>query len=142
MSTVTEQGPFVEIGIGKERYAIHIHEIHEIIKMQEITPIPGGRPNLLGVINLRGKVTPVVSLRSRFGLPEAPFTKSSRIVVIRHEEMMVGLVVDQVFQVTAIDDIQPPPDRAGGAEHPCISGVGRAGAGLAGILKLERILFG
>jgi purine-binding chemotaxis protein CheW len=140
MSADMEQGQFVEIGIAKERYAINIHEIQEIIKMQEITKIPNSRPTLMGVINLRGKVAPIVSLRKRFGLPEIPYTKSSRIVVIHYEDSMVGLVVDQVYQVTSIHEIQPPPERVGGIESTCISGVGKVDKELVGILRLEQIL--
>ncbi|WP_409347331.1 chemotaxis protein CheW [Paenibacillus sp. MBLB4367] len=135
------QGQYVEIGIAKERFAFRIQDIHEIIKMQQITEIPNSKPYLLGVINLRGTVAPVVSLRKRFGLPEIPFTKTSRIVIVSDEEAMVGLVVDQVYQVTSFQEIQPPPERIGGLDNRYIAGIGKTESDLVSLLKLDRILY-
>ncbi|RKN82018.1 chemotaxis protein CheW [Paenibacillus ginsengarvi] len=135
------QPQFVEIGIAGERYAFPIEDIREIIKIQQITEIPNSKPYLLGVFNLRGTVAPVVSLRKRFGLPEIPFTPSSRIVIVSDKEALVGLVVDQVHQVISFPDIQPPPEKTGGREKRYVVGIGKNGSELVGLLKLERILY-
>ncbi|MEF3313693.1 chemotaxis protein CheW [Paenibacillus sp. GYB004] len=131
---------FIEIRIGNERLALHIQVIHEIIRVQPVTAIPNGKPYLTGVINLRGKVAPIVSLRKRFGLPEVPDTKSTRIVVVNYSDSVVGLTVDQVYQVTSFTEIQPPPERSGGADGGFIEGIGKSGEELVGILRLDRVL--
>lgn len=136
----TEQNQFIEVGIGKERNALRINEIHEIIKMQDITEIPNCKPYVKGVINLRGKIVPVISLRNRFGLPEETYTKSTRIVVVNHADEMVGIVVDRVIQVTTYADIQPPPERVNNVDSSYFTGVGLTENGLVSILKLDQIL--
>ncbi len=137
----TQQDQYIEVGIGKERYALRIYDIHEIIKMQDITEIPNSKPYVKGVINLRGKIVPIISLRNRFGLPEESYTKSTRIVVVNHADEMVGIVVDRVNQVTTFTDIQPPPERIGSVHGSYFSGIGRTENGLVSILKLEQVLY-
>lgn len=136
----TEHEQYIEIGIGNEKYALKIQDIHEIIKMQSITEIPNCRPYMKGVINLRGKIVPVISLRHLFGIPEVTYTKSIRIVVVNHSEDMVGIIVDQVNKVTTFSEIQPPPDRVGGVNGAYFAGIGLTGLGLVGILKLDQVL--
>lgn len=131
---------YVEVLIDKERYAISIQEIHEIIKMQDITGLPNGPAYLKGVINLRGRIVPIVSLRILFDLEEVPYTKSTRIVVVHHEEEAVGVVVDQVNRVTTFEDIQPPPEWVGQLEGSWFVGIGLDNNGLVGLLKLDRVL--
>src|SRR5690606_10464081 len=119
---------------------IRIQDIHEIIKMQEITAIPNVKRYVKGVINLRGKVVPVISLRSLFHLPEREVEKSTRIVVVHHREDTVGIIVDYVSKVTTFTDIQPPPDRVGGIDGNFFVGIGLVNDGLVGILKLDEVL--
>jgi purine-binding chemotaxis protein CheW len=136
----TEQEQYVELGIGNETYAIRIQDIHEIIKMQNVTQIPNALGYLKGVINLRGKIIPVISLRNLFGLMEEDNTKFTRIVVVNHAEDTVGVIVDRVNKVTNLSDIQPPPDRVGGISGNYFAGIGITNHGLVGILKLEEVL--
>lgn len=136
----TERNQYIEVGIGKERYALGIQDIHEIIKMQDITEIPISKTYVRGVINLRGIIVPIISLRSRFGLPEEPGSKSTRIVVVNHLKEMVGIVVDRVNQVVTFTDIQPPPERIGSVNGSYFTGIGRVGSGLVSILRLEQVL--
>ncbi|WP_138494624.1 chemotaxis protein CheW [Paenibacillus pinistramenti] len=131
---------YVEFGVDDEQYAIRIQEIHEIIKMQEITQLPNVKAYVKGVINLRGKIIPVLSLRSFFGLEDQPHTKSSRIIVVHHTEDTVGIMVDRVSKVTTFSDIQPPPERVGGVEGNFFVGIGISQGGLVGILKLDEVL--
>lgn len=134
-----EQEKFIQIGIGNERYAIGIQEISEIIKMLDITEVPNSRSYIEGVINLRGKIVPVISLHKRFSLSQNPYTKATRIVVVNHREEFIGIVVDQVDQVIAFQDIQPPPERMEGIGVQFISGIGHNGEQLVSILKLAEI---
>ncbi|KRF09991.1 chemotaxis protein CheW [Paenibacillus sp. Soil766] len=136
----TEQEQYVELGIGNETYAIRIQDIHEIIKMQDVTQIPNALGYLKGVINLRGRIIPVISLRNMFGLMEEENTKFTRIVVVNHVEDTVGVIVDRVNKVTNLSDIQPPPDRVGGISGNYFAGIGITDHGLVGILKLEEVL--
>ncbi|GGG08473.1 chemotaxis protein CheW [Paenibacillus abyssi] len=137
---VTKQGQYIEFGIKNEQYAIRIQDIHEIIKMQDITQIPNVKPYVKGVINLRGKIVPVISLRNLFHFHEEAYTKMTRIVVVHHQEDTVGIIVDRVNKVTTFSDIQPPPDRVGGIDGNYFTGIGLSDNGLAGILKLNEVL--
>jgi purine-binding chemotaxis protein CheW len=136
----TEQEQYIEFAIESEQYAIRIQDIHEIIKIQDITQIPNVKSYLKGVINLRGKIVPVISLRNLFDLEEKEQSKNTRIVVVHHQEDTVGIIVDSVNKVTTFSDIQPPPDRVGGIEGNYFVGIGLTDNGLVGILKLDEVL--
>jgi purine-binding chemotaxis protein CheW len=137
---VTAEEQYVEFGIDIEEYAIRIQDIHEIIKIQDITQIPNVMPYVKGVINLRGKVVPVISLRNLFQLTEKEYSKHTRIVVVRHQEDTVGIIVDRVSKVTTFSDIQPPPERVGGIDGNYFVGIGLTQSSLVGILKLDQVL--
>lgn len=128
---------YVGVRVKTEHYAIPILEIQEIIRMQEITEVPNTRPCVLGVINIRGKIIPVVSLRERIGLPEADHTKHTRIVVVTDGDSEMGVIVDSVNQVLSFEDIQPPPD-AGKVAY--LRGIGRKNEMLVSILDLEKLI--
>lgn len=134
------QEQYVAIGIETEKYAINIHDIEEIIRMQDITKIPNAETHIKGVINLRGRIIPVISLRDRFGLNEEEYTKDTRIVVVKYEDEMVGIIVDNVCQVMQFNDIQPSPDTFGGVQASFFSGIGHAENGLVSILNLDKVL--
>ncbi|MFD2671081.1 chemotaxis protein CheW [Marinicrinis sediminis] len=131
---------YVEITVDDGKYALMIQDIHEIIKIQDITQIPNSRPHIKGVINLRGIIVPVISLRNRFGLPELPYDKATRIVVVNLEDDTVGIVVDKVNKVTYFSQVQPSPVQSDDISGEFLSGVGVTDDGLVGILKLEEVL--
>lgn len=135
-----EHEQYVEFGMGEEQYAIRIQDIHEIIRMQEITQIPSVRSYVKGIISLRGKIVPVISLRSVFRQEEKAYSKSTRIILVHHGEDPVGIIVDRVHKVIAFSNIQPPPEWGGGADGRFIAGIGVAGGSLVGILKLDHLL--
>ncbi|NHN34489.1 chemotaxis protein CheW [Paenibacillus agricola] len=135
-----EQEQYVEFGIETEQYAIRIQDIHEIIKIQDITQIPNVLPYVKGVINLRGKIVPVISLRSLFKMGEQAYTKTTRIVVVHHQEDKVGIIVDRVNKVVTFSDFQPPPTWVGGLDGNLFTGIGITDSGLVGILMLEEVL--
>lgn len=135
-----ENQQYIEFGSGGDKYAIAIGDIHEIIRIQEVTETPNCPPYVKGVINLRGKIVPVISLRSLFQLPEAAHARSHRIIVVNHKEEIVGVVVDEVDRVTTYSDIQPPPDRIGSIEGHFFEAIGIRQDQLVGILKLDQVL--
>ncbi|MFS0644606.1 chemotaxis protein CheW [Siminovitchia sp. 179-K 8D1 HS] len=128
---------YIAFAIGEDLYGVKIIEVKEIVKMQEITVIPNTNAYIKGVINLRGIVIPIVSLRHRLGLPEEKDTKDTRIVVVNYEGEMVGIVVDKVSRVVTFEDIQSSPDHN---ESPFFGGIGISGEDLVTILNLNEIL--
>ncbi len=99
---------YIIISLGKDQYGIDIKYIHNIIVMQTITRVPKAQPYFMGVINLRGEVIPVMSLRRRFGLGEDEVTSISRIVIVKPEQQAapVGIIVDEVREVISLDNDQ------------------------------------
>lgn len=131
----------VSFDIGSEEYAVDILDVQEIIRMVEITPVPKAPYYVEGVINLRGKVIPIIDLRQRFGLSEAERTKETRIVVVDVSRVILGLVVDSVSEVLRVPSslIESPPNgKQGGAEFH--KGVGRIDGRLLIMLNLNRLL--
>jgi purine-binding chemotaxis protein CheW len=127
--------------LGNERHAFNIRDIAEIIKMEHITEVPNSKPYIKGVINLRGKIVPVVSMCRRFGIPETPIGKLSRIVVVQYQHEATGIIVDAVEKVTSFHDIQPPLEADEIHNTQYMDGIGQSPDGLVGILNIDR-LFG
>lgn len=94
-----------------------------------------------GVINLRGKVIPVVNLHKRFGLPNYTNTKATRIIVVKSRDEMIGIIVDKVSQVIKFDDIQPPPEMVAGIDGEYFEGLGITQDGVVSLLKIEMVLY-
>lgn len=133
----------VSFSVGSEWFGVDILTVQEIIRMVEITRIPNAPEYVEGVINLRGKVIPIVDFRKRFNL-DADFEKGNRdrrIVVGAIGETTVGLVVDQVSHVIKLggEDVSPAPPAVKGFDSAFIKGVGRLKEGLLIILALEKL---
>lgn len=134
----------VGFAVGKEEFCVDILKVQEIIRMMEITPVPSAPDFVEGVINLRGKVIPVVDFRKRFRIidGDAPIDiTQQRIIVMALGEVTVGIVVDRVSQVLKLtpDQISPTPEVSRGVDNDCINGVGRVGEQLKIILDLDRL---
>ncbi len=127
--------------LANEKYAIKIEDVYEIIKMQKITPVYNSKPFLEGVINLRGKITPVISLHKRFNFPDYIPTKLSRTIVLKNREEMIGIIVDKVDQVVKFSDIQTPPEMISSIDEDYLEGIGIHETGVVSILKIDRILY-
>ncbi len=129
--------------LGDERYGLDIATVYEIIRHQPITAVPKAPAFVEGVINLRGRIIPVVDLRERFGMDRSDLTKASRIVVADAGGTRVGLVVDGVSEVLMIagDAIEPTPDVAANADHDYLRGIAKLGDRLIILLSLDG-LFG
>ena len=118
----------VVFALGDERYGLEISTVYEIIRQQPITAVPQAPASVEGVINLRGRIIPVVDLRARFGLPEAPtVAASSRVVVCDANGLRVGLIVDGVSEVLMVpaDAVEPTPEIAVGASTEYVRGVAK-----------------
>ena len=100
---VTEIMQFIVIRIGTEQYGIDIKYIENILKIQNITRVPKVASYLKGVINLRGEVIPVMSLRGKMELPDDEITKDTRIIIIKMNHESIGIIVDSVREVVNVD---------------------------------------
>lgn len=129
--------------LGDEYYGIDAAAVQEIRRMELITPIPRTSEYILGVVNLRSQVAPVICLRRRFGLAEVEHTKYSRIIVVEHGDARFGLVVDSVQEVAKVphaDIDKAPPAVAVKGEF--IAGVYRHGQKITVLLDISSMLPG
>ena len=132
----------VSFNLEKEEYGINVLAVREIIRMISITRVPNTPSYVEGVINLRGKVVPIISLRRKFDLPEAEYDKRTRIMVMEVVGEMMGFIVDEVSEVIRISekDTQPPPSVvASGIEQECMAGIVNQAERLLVLLDLERM---
>lgn len=132
----------VTFQLGNEEYGIEIASVQEIIRATDITPVPGAPSHVRGVINLRGKIIPVVDLRTRFALPQTEADDSQRIVVIELKEKRIGMLVDGVSQVIRIPAgiVEEMPEEAVNIAENFIKGVGKLDNRLVIILDLNKSL--
>lgn len=128
--------------LAGESYGVEISRVQEIDRMQTITVVPQAPSFVEGVINLRGRITPVVDLRTRFGLPKVEPTPLTRIVVVKAGEEWVGLVVDAVSEVLRIpvEAIEPPSAMVTTAESTYLRGIAKLESRLIILLDLDRVL--
>ena len=132
----------VTFSIGEEEFGVNILQVQEIIRTMEITNVPRAPDFVEGVINLRGKVIPIVDMRSRFGLENKEHDKYTRIIVVEFEMIIVGFVVDSVSEVLRIpaSSVQPPPPVVAGLDSDYIDGVGKLEDRLLILLDLDSLL--
>ena len=128
--------------VGEEEYALDIMRVVEILRPQKITRLPETPDFVEGVINLRGKVIPIIDLRKRFGIKSVITHKKERVLLTRVDKEVVGLIVDGVKEVRSLSkgDIVPPPTMVKGIRTEYLNGVGKAGERLIIILNLDKIL--
>jgi purine-binding chemotaxis protein CheW len=129
--------------IGKGDYGIEIRYVTEIIGIQNITEVPDMPHYVKGVINLRGKVIPIVDMRLRFGVEKRPYDDRTCIIVININERPVGLIVDQVLDVLGIQksEIEPTPMIQKGKSNRFIQGMGKVGDQVKLLLNANKLLF-
>lgn len=128
--------------LGEERYGLDIATVYEIIRHQPVTAVPQAPPFVEGVINLRGRIIPVVDLRRRFGMPSGQVTRATRIVVCEAAGTRVGLVVDGVSEVlmAPIDAVEQTPEVASTDEADYLRGIAKLGERLVILLDLGGLL--
>ncbi len=143
-NAATDELQIVIFDLAGETYGADIQAVQAIVRMQQITRIPQAPPAVEGVINLRGKVDPVMDLRKRFGLNATEETKDSRIVIVNIGDQDVGLIVDAVAEVTRIplDSIEPPSDVVSTVETDYISGIAKFEDRMIILLDLDKVMAG
>ena len=131
----------VSFHVGGEEFGLEILRVQEIIRVQQLTRVPNSPDYVDGVINLRGKVIPVISLRKRIGLEDLKHDKQTRIVVVEVRGTVLGFIVDSVSEVLRIpaDTVEPPP-RLGKVEREYVSGVGKLDNRLLILLDIDRLM--
>jgi purine-binding chemotaxis protein CheW len=132
----------VAFRIGKELFGVGIESIREIVRFPEVTEVPDAPAFLEGVINLRGKIVPVVNLRKRLRLSGEENTKSTRVLITENGKNMIGLHVDAVSEVLKIlpEDIEAPPEMVSAIGVEYITGVAKVDERLIILLDLQKIL--
>ena len=127
--------------VGNEEFAIPILCVQEINRMMDITRVPHSPDFIEGVINLRGKIIPVMDLRKRFGLGQLENTSDARIIVIEVAARVIGFTVDRVNEVLRInaDIVDPPPPMVCGIDSDYVQGVGKLDDRLLILLHLDRL---
>jgi purine-binding chemotaxis protein CheW len=141
-SAVARGGTYLVFALGGEEYAVDVTRVREIIGAMPITRVPCMPEAVLGVINLRGKIIPVVDLRVRFGLEAVDHGQRTCIIIVQAAGAEFGAVVDRVAEVAAItaDEIEDPPAFAAGVATDHLLGLARHGARVRLLLDIERTL--
>jgi len=137
-----EQEQLVVFEVGDESFGIDISLVQEIIRLQPITEVPRAPMYVKGVINLRGKVIPVIDVRERFSIGMGEETKATRIVVVDVLGNIVGMIVDAVSEVLrlATDSIEPPSSIVGSVGSQYLRGIGKLEDKLVILLDLDTLL--
>lgn len=130
---------YIIVKMGREQYGINIIYIQNIVRMQGITRVPKAPFYFKGVINLRGEIIPVMSLRLRFGFEPEDYTNSTRIIIVKLAGNAIGLIVDEVLEVIELpdEDVQQVSKDATDEKSSHILGVGKIRDDLVTLLNLE-----
>lgn len=142
---MTDMAQYVTLGIDREIFAIPVTSVQEILDMREIARLPHAPPYLLGIIDVRGRSVPVIDLRIKLGLPSVPPTAGTRILVLEipigERTLVLGLVVDRVFEVAGLDpeQVEPPPEIGVRWRSDYIVGVGRRRDAFVIVLDVARL---
>lgn len=142
VNTIQSEMQLVVFDLATEAYGVDISAVREIIRLQDITRVPRAPTFVEGVINLRGKVIPVIDLRRRFSLPVSEENTENRIVVVDIGGQDIGVIVDAVNEVLRIssDSVEPPSAVITGAESDYLLGIAKLEDRLIILLDLERVL--
>ena len=139
-------GKYLTFMIGKEEFGVGVLKVREIMGIQDITAVPQTPPHLKGVINLRGKVIPVIDLRLKFGLPSIDYTQRTCIIVVQVKSgstsLLMGIVVDEVSEVLtmAAGDIEDTPDFGANVETGYILGMAKIKGKVKILLDIDEVL--
>lgn len=127
--------------VGKEEYGIEILKVQEILKLPRVTRLPKSADYIMGVIDLRGKVIPIIDLSRKFRIDTGEKAESSRAIVVDIKRKRVGLAIDSVSHVVKVDskDIEPPPPIVKGISGRYIVGIAKMEEGFVVILDIDQI---
>lgn len=138
---ITKQ--YIVVKIGNEQYGIDISYVDNIVRMQKITRVPKVQAFFKGIINLRGEVIPVMSIRTRMGFEDDVFTNASRIIILKIEQQgLLGIIVDEVKEVVTLDmeDVERVSRDMSGGKESFINGIGKNGEELISLLDIYSII--
>jgi purine-binding chemotaxis protein CheW len=143
--TGSRAGKYLSFQLAAEEYAIQVMKVREIVKLQHITAVPETPSELKGVINLRGKVIPVVDLRLRFGLAAKDYDERTCIIVVELGHAAsgpMGVIVDEVNEVRTLQesDVQDTPDFGSGVETPYLLGMAKVEDRVTILLDIDQAL--
>lgn len=140
----TQHGRYLTFALGRESFGLEISCVTEIVGIQPVTRIPEAPAHVKGIINLRGKIIPVVDMRLKFGREPKDYTDRTCIIVVDIEKTSIGLIVDNVTEVLAIDDnnIVPPPATRTGAYNEVLKAIGKVENDVKLLLDINKLLSG
>lgn len=140
---VAEAKQYIVVKLGSEQFGIDIQYVDNIVRMQKITRVPKSQVYYKGVINLRGEIVPVMSLRKKFDLEDDTYTNESRIIIIKLEAGdMVGIIVDEVREVVMLstDNIDKVSIAGNEEKAAYLTGVGKNGDALISVLNITAVI--
>jgi purine-binding chemotaxis protein CheW len=134
----------IGFSVGRETFGVPIALVREIVRVPQITAVPNVPDYIVGVINLRGRIVPVIDLRKRLGEKEVGLSKKSRILVVELADRLVGMIVNSASEVLKIppSEIEAPPAVAAGGQPNYVTGVGKLHGRLIILLDLVNLLQG
>lgn len=141
----TRAGKYLSFQLGQEEYAIEVLRVREIVKIQHITGVPETPADVRGVINLRGRVIPVIDLRLKFGMPEMDYGQRTCIIVVEPRgasQGPMGIIVDEVSEVLSLaeTDVQDTPDFGSGVRTPFLLGMAKVRDRVKILLDIDQVL--
>lgn len=133
---------WVTFRLGNETYGINVMQVREVLRYNEIAPVPGAPSYVIGIINLRGNVVTVIDTRERFGLPAAEISDNTRIVILESEEQVVGIMVDAVAEVVYLreSEIEIAPNVGNDESSRYIQGVCHKNDELLILIEIAKLL--
>lgn len=137
---------YIVVRLGNEQYGIGIKYIDNIVRMQKITRVPKSQNYFVGVINLRGEIVPVMSLRKKFGIEDDEYTNTTRIIILKPEQQAtVGFIVDSVKEVVTLEEDQIEKNNVTSADplqngQNFIGAVGKYGDELISLLNINAVI--
>ena len=137
----TQRGRYLTFYLDEEVYGIEIEYVTEIIGLQAITKVPEVAAYIKGIINLRGKIIPVVDMRLKFGKTPIDYNDRTCIIVVDTDNMTVGLIVDKVSEVMTIgeENVVPPPNYKTGIKNRYLQGIGKVSADVILLLECAKL---
>ena len=141
VEVVDEGIQYIVVRIGSEQYGIDIRYVDNIVRNQRITRVPKAQPYFKGVINLRGEIIPVMSLRLKFGLEPDEFTNATRIIIIKPEsQSAIGIIVEEVVTLDSASIEKPNSADANDVQAKYLSGIGKYEDSLITLLNITSVI--
>ena len=139
---LAREGKYLTFALGREDYGLEILKVREIIGIMNITAVPQVPVYVKGVINLRGKVIPVIDLRLKFGMPSIDITPETCIIIVNLKDVLIGIIIDRVKEVLEIkqDKIEASPNFGADVHTDFILGIAKFNDSVKILLNIERIL--